>query len=59
MQLPFLLPQRHPKEYYEESIFSFNVPDFTKTKVEFDAFEAGREIVSDKRIETKVSSPSK
>ena len=55
----FLLPQRHPKEYYEESIFSFNVPDFTKTKVELDAFEAGREIVSDKRIETKVSSLSK
>ena len=53
---PFVLPQRHPKEYYSESIYSFNVPDFTKTKVVFDAYEAGREIASDKRVETKVSS---
>ena len=51
---PFMLPQRHPLEYYSESLYSFNVPDFTKTKVEFDADEAGREILSDKRVETKV-----
>ena len=51
---PFMLPQRHPKEYYEESIYSFNVPDFTKAKVEFDAYNAGIEIASDKRIETKI-----
>ena len=49
---PFMLPQRHPKEYYRESIYSFNTPDFTKTKVTFDAHQAGREIASDKRIET-------
>ena len=52
---PFILPQRHPKEYYEESIYSFNTPDFTKTKVTFDAHQAGREITSDKRVETTVS----
>ena len=51
---PFMLPQRNPKEYYEESIYSFNTPDFTKTKVEFDAYHAGLEIISDKRVETKV-----
>ena len=51
---PFMLPQRNPKECYSESLYSFNVPDFTKTKVEFDAYEAGREILSDKRVETKV-----
>ena len=49
-----MLPQRHPKEYYSENIYSFNVPDFTKTKVDFDAYEAGREIASDKRVETMV-----
>ena len=49
-----MLPQRNPKEYYEESIYSFNTPDFTKTKVEFDAYHAGLEITSDKRVETKV-----
>ena len=51
---PFLLPQRHPKAYYEESVYSFNTPDFTKTKVDFNAYKAGREISSDKRVETKV-----
>ena len=51
---PFLLPQRHPKEYYDESIYSFNTPDFTKQKVDFDAHQAGLEISSDKRVETKV-----
>lgn len=51
---PFLLPQRHPKDYYEESVYSFNTPDFTKTKVDFDAYKAGREISSDKRVETKM-----
>ena len=46
---PFLLPQRNPQEYYSESLYSFNTPDFTKTKVDFDAYEAGIEIASDKR----------
>ena len=49
-----MIPQRHPKEYYDESVYSFNTPDFTKAKVEFDAHEAGREISSDKRIEVTV-----
>ena len=51
---PFILPQRNPQEYYGESIYSFNTPDFTKKKVEFDAYNAGREILSDKRVATKV-----
>ena len=51
---PFLLPQRNPQEYYSKSLYSFNTPDFTKTKVDFDAYEAGIEIASDKRVDTKV-----
>ena len=51
---PFMLPQRNPWEYYSESIYSYNTPDFTKSKVDFDAYSAGREISSDKRVETKV-----
>ena len=51
---PFLLPQRQPKAYDEESIYSFNTPDFTKKKVDFNAYQAGKEIVSDQRVETKV-----
>jgi len=49
---PFLLPQRSPREYYDRTFYSFNTPDFTKTRVDFDARLAGREILSDKRVET-------
>ncbi len=49
---PFMLPQRNPGEYYSESIYSFNTPDFTKQKVAFDYYEAGKEIASDERITT-------
>lgn len=51
---PFLLPQRNPKKYYGESLYSFNTPDFTKEKVMFDAHAASKEILSDKRVDTKV-----
>ncbi|MBP5712935.1 MAG: PD40 domain-containing protein [Prevotella sp.] len=51
---PFLLPQCHPWEYYSESLYSFNTPDFTNAKVSFDAFSAREEIMGDKRIETVV-----
>lgn len=51
---PFLLPQRNPKEYYDELLDSYNTPDFTSKPVEFDARSAGNEIMSDKRIPTKV-----
>ena len=51
---PFMLPQRNPQKYYERSIYSFNTPDFTSKRVEFDARQAGIEVLSDKRVETKV-----
>lgn len=51
---PFMLPQRNPQEYYSESLYSFNTPDFTRRKVDFDAYRAGREILSDHRVATKV-----
>lgn len=51
---PFLLPQRNPQAYYEDLLDSYNTPDFTSKKVEFDNRAAGNEIMSDKRIETKV-----
>ncbi len=37
---PFLLPQRNPRKFYSEQFDSYNVPDFTKTKVDFDIREA-------------------
>ncbi len=51
---PFMLPQRNPQEYYSESIYSFNTPDFTKSKVSFDYYSAGEEIASDQRDTTRV-----
>ena len=51
---PFLLPQEDPWEYYSRSMYSFNTPDFTKRKVDFDARSAGIEIMSDKRTDTKI-----
>ena len=47
---PFLLPQENPLEYYRQSLFSFNTPDFTKSKVELDSREAVKAILSDERV---------
>ena len=49
-----MLPQRHPKNYYDESVYSFNTPDFTKRKVDFNDRAAASEVMSDRRVETKV-----
>ena len=46
---PFLLPQRNPQKFYHESLFSYNVPDFTKSHVDFDVRNAYDEVYSDKR----------
>ena len=51
---PFLLPQENPKEYYGQSLYSFNTPDFTKSKVNFDSREAIDAILSDERVPAKV-----
>lgn len=51
---PFLLPQKRPLEFYDELIYSYNVPDFTSRPVEFDARRAEREIVSDRRQPVQV-----
>jgi Tol biopolymer transport system component len=51
---PFLLPQKNPKEYYNESLYSFNTPDFTNTHVSFNSHLAAQEILSPRRIETKM-----
>ena len=49
---PFMLPQRNPRDYYASSVYSFNTPDFTKTRVDFNARQAGIEIMSDERVKT-------
>ena len=39
---PFLLPQRNPREFYDNLMFSFNLPDFITGKVEFPSKELVR-----------------
>lgn len=51
---PFLLPQENPQEYYGQSLYSFNTPDFTKAKVNLDTREAIDAILSDERVPAKV-----
>ena len=47
---PFVLPQRNPWEFYHGTLYTFNVPDFTKVKVDFNARAAFREAYSDERV---------
>lgn len=50
---PFLLPQKDPS-FYHKTLFTFNVPDFTKGKVNFKTSAAYKEAFSDKRTNITV-----
>ena len=41
---PFMLPQQHPKRYYQQLLYSFNTPDFTSRPVIIDTRKMGRRI---------------
>ena len=51
---PFLLPQRNPREFYDNMMYSYNVPDFTKTKVDIDAHEFRSKLLDKKRIKVNI-----
>ena len=51
---PFVLPQKNPRKYYHDTLYSFNVPDFTKSKVDFRTGGTYREVFSDERIQATV-----
>ena len=51
---PFMLPQRNPKEFYRQLLYSYNTPDFTSRPVNSNARQIGRNIESDLRTDTKV-----
>lgn len=48
---PFLLPQRNPRKYHDESLHSFNAPDFISEKVDLD-MPLVRTMVSEGATET-------
>jgi len=51
---PFLLPQKNPWQYYHSSIYSYNVPDFTCVKVDFDVHGAYEESFGDQKIPVSI-----
>ena len=51
---PFLLPQKNPKAYYLNSVYSYNTPDFTSRSVELDSRKAARAIESVERVPVRV-----
>ena len=51
---PFVLPQKNPRKYYHNTLYSFNVPDFTKRKVDFRTRDTYREVFSDERVQASV-----
>lgn len=51
---PFMLPQRNPKEFYRQLLYSYNTPDFTSRPVETDVRLMSRNILSDQRTSTTV-----
>lgn len=51
---PFLLPQKNPRHYYDRLMYSYNVPDFTKEKVDIDSRMAANGILSERRTSLSV-----
>ena len=47
---PFLLPQRDPKNYYEDLFRSYNIPEFVTGPVPFDPIQAQKAINAPDRI---------
>lgn len=51
---PFLLPQRNPMKFYAEMFDSFNCPDFTRDKVDYDIRNGAKECMSGERVQVKI-----
>jgi hypothetical protein len=51
---PFLLPQEDPFRYYDESVYSYNVPDFVSSPVKWDVKEMEKGITSKERTQVKI-----
>lgn len=51
---PFLLPQRNPKKFYAELFESYNCPDFTKDKVDYDIRTGAKDCMSGDRVLVKI-----
>ena len=54
----FLLPQKNPGKYYFELIYSYNTPDFTSGKVQFNRHAVRRKIMAPERDSVHVRTNS-
>ena len=54
---PFLLPQRDPRNFYTQSLYSYNTPDFMTRPVGNDAQAQIRALKSGERIPTEMVKP--
>ena len=50
---PFLLPQKNPGRYYVNSLYSFNCPDFTSSKVKFRKGSTWKQVTDPDRLTAK------
>lgn len=51
---PFLLPQEEPEKYYDSSVYSYNVPDFTSQPVRLNLRNTERGLTSDRRVQVNI-----
>ncbi len=48
---PFMLPQKNPKKYYNDLLFSYNIPEFVTDKVKIDRHAVAKEMREAKGID--------
>lgn len=51
---PFLLPQRHPRQFYADQFRSYNCPDFTHEPVNLDLLPAANQIMHGKKQQVTI-----
>ncbi|MBR3717463.1 MAG: PD40 domain-containing protein [Bacteroidaceae bacterium] len=49
---PFCLPQQNPKEYFAETIYSFNTPEFVQTEIHRDKAQLYKRLLGSERVST-------
>ena len=50
---PFLLPQQDPYTFYDQLIYSYNVPEFVSAPVQWDKREMAKGLMSRERVKVK------
>ena len=54
---PFLLPQRNPRHYYQQSMYSYNTPDFAFRPLDAHPRETATGLLGKNRVATQTKDP--